>query len=103
MVTRLTLRILFPAQFSLVGCEMREIITETEVSLNQSAGPRHSDQLPETQDVSHLGGGHVHGGSGCEATDDDIVDDEGETAHSEQSYESLYDAHTEGDGSDDLQ
>ena len=53
--------------------------------------------------MSHLGGGHVHRGSGGEAADDDIVDDEGETAHPEKPYESLYDADTEGDRRDDLQ
>ena len=82
---------------------LRQIITESEVGLHQSPRARHPDQLPQAQDVSHLGGRHVHRGSGGEAADDDIVDDEGEAAHPEQSYESLYDAHTEGDGSDDLQ
>ena len=78
------------------------MITEREVGLNKSAGARDSTQLPQSQDVSDLGSGHVQGGPRGEAADDHVVDDEGEAAHPEQAYESLYEADTEGDGRDNL-
>ena len=57
------------------------MITESEVGLNKSAGARDSTQLPQSQDVSDLGSGHVQGGPRGEAADDHVVDDEGEAAH----------------------
>ena len=53
--------------------------------------------------MSHLGRGYVDGGAGREAADDDVVDEEAEAAKSEESYQGLYEADTEGDGSDNLQ
>ena len=81
---------------------MREVLTYGQVGLDQPAGTRDSGQLGQAQDMSDLGGGHMEGGVSGEAADDHIVDDEGQAAQSEESYQGLNDANTAGHRSHNL-